>query len=88
MPSGHKAFVVNNPGDVDLLLMHNRTYAAEYEPQDPHRLSDAYKFQNITFSIIEEKGGYSSKGENVGCQGYECKGEGHSGNMRVLQGVV
>ncbi|KAL8722740.1 MAG: hypothetical protein Q9181_007429, partial [Wetmoreana brouardii] len=29
MPSGHKAFVVNNPSDVDLLLMHNRTYAAE-----------------------------------------------------------
>lgn len=37
MPSGHKAFLVNNPSDVDLLLMHNRTYAAEYvvagEPQ-------------------------------------------------------
>ena len=32
MPSGHKAFVVNNPGDVDLLLMHNKTYAAEYVP--------------------------------------------------------
>ena len=29
MPSGHKAFVVNNPADVDLLLMHNKTYAAE-----------------------------------------------------------
>ncbi|KAL8694105.1 MAG: hypothetical protein Q9224_003632 [Gallowayella concinna] len=29
MPSGHKAFVVNNPSDVDLLLMHNKTYAAE-----------------------------------------------------------
>lgn len=30
MPSGHKAFVVNNPSEVDLLLMHNKTYAAEY----------------------------------------------------------
>lgn len=30
MPSGHKAFVVHNPKDVELLLMHNRTYAAEY----------------------------------------------------------
>lgn len=30
MPSGHKAFVVHNPRDVELLLMHNRTYAAEY----------------------------------------------------------
>jgi large subunit ribosomal protein L32e len=29
MPSGHKAFLVNNTKDVDLLLMHNRTYAAE-----------------------------------------------------------
>ena len=30
MPSGHKAFLVQNPRDVELLLMHNRTYAAEY----------------------------------------------------------
>ena len=30
MPSGHKAFVVNNVADVDLLLMHNSTFAAEY----------------------------------------------------------
>ena len=30
MPSGHKAFVVNNTNDVELLLMHNRTHAAEY----------------------------------------------------------
>jgi len=30
MPSGHKAFVVNNTRDLDLLLMHNQTYAAEY----------------------------------------------------------
>ena len=29
MPSGHKAFLVHNPRDVELLLMHNRTYAAE-----------------------------------------------------------
>lgn len=30
MPSGHKAFVVNNVSDVNLLLMHNKTFAAEY----------------------------------------------------------
>jgi large subunit ribosomal protein L32e len=29
MPSGHKAFLVHNIQDVDVLLMHNRTYAAE-----------------------------------------------------------
>jgi len=32
MPSGHKAFLVHNTRDVDLLLMHNKTYAAEYVP--------------------------------------------------------
>ena len=30
MPSGHKAFLVNNLAELDLLLMHNKTYAAEY----------------------------------------------------------
>ena len=34
MPSGHKAFLVQNPRDVDLLLMHNKTYAAEYDLAD------------------------------------------------------
>ncbi len=29
-PSGPKAFLVSNVNDVELLLMHNRTYAAEY----------------------------------------------------------
>ncbi|KAI9852203.1 MAG: Scaffold-type E3 ligase [Thelocarpon superellum] len=29
MPSGHKAFLVHNIQDVDLLLMHNKTFAAE-----------------------------------------------------------
>ncbi|KAH0608570.1 uncharacterized protein H6S33_001704 [Morchella sextelata] len=29
MPSGHKAFLVQNTSDVDMLLMHNKTYAAE-----------------------------------------------------------
>ncbi|KOS21095.1 60S ribosomal protein L32 [Escovopsis weberi] len=29
MPSGHKAFLVNNVKDLELLMMHNRTHAAE-----------------------------------------------------------
>lgn len=29
MPSGHKSFLVNNVKDLELLMMHNRTYAAE-----------------------------------------------------------
>jgi len=40
MPSGHKAFLVSNVKDVELLLMHNKTYAAECVPPfhlfDPH----------------------------------------------------
>ena len=32
MPSGHKAFLVHNIRDVDLLLMHNKTFAAECVP--------------------------------------------------------
>lgn len=36
-PSGHKAFLVNNTRDVDILLMHNRTYAAEYVYSHPGR---------------------------------------------------
>jgi large subunit ribosomal protein L32e len=35
MPSGHKAFLVSNVRDVELLLMHNKTFAAEYV--DPSR---------------------------------------------------
>jgi hypothetical protein len=30
MPSGHKAFLVSNVRDVELLLMHNKVFAAEY----------------------------------------------------------
>lgn len=28
-PSGHKTFLVSNPSDVELLLLHTKTYAAE-----------------------------------------------------------
>jgi large subunit ribosomal protein L32e len=39
MPSGHKAFLVSNVQDVELLLMHNKTHAAEYvmSPSKFHR---------------------------------------------------
>lgn len=29
MPNGLKKFVVNNPGELDLLLMHNKSFAGE-----------------------------------------------------------
>ncbi len=35
MPSGHKAFLVSNVQDVELLLMHNKTHAAEYVMPPP-----------------------------------------------------
>lgn len=42
MPSGHKAFLVSNTKDVELLLMHNRTYAAEYvhDSERPRKISN------------------------------------------------
>lgn len=44
IPSGHKVFLVQNPKDVELLLMHNRTYAAEYAapPLSLYPLSDLF----------------------------------------------
>lgn len=47
MPSGHKAFLVHNPKDVELLLMHNRTYAAEYVFPGSTRLLDILDSNNI-----------------------------------------
>lgn len=41
-PSGHKAFLVNNTKDVELLLMHNRTYAAEYVHDSDTRKHSGY----------------------------------------------
>jgi len=38
-PAGYKAFLVNNVRDVDLLLMHNRTFAAEYVMEDRERVT-------------------------------------------------
>ena len=48
MPSGHKAFLVQNPKDVELLLMHNRTYAAEYVSPPPSRLR---KYMTLTSTL-------------------------------------
>lgn len=41
MPSGHKAFLVSNTNDVELLLMHNKTYAAEYVYDSSSRKRDS-----------------------------------------------
>ncbi|KAF7543625.1 hypothetical protein G7046_g9962 [Stylonectria norvegica] len=44
MPSGHKAFLVSNIQDVELLLMHNRTFAAEIA----HNVSSRKRIDIIT----------------------------------------
>lgn len=101
MPSGHKAFLVHNARDVDLLLMHNRTFAAEYVKAPGSRCRACrsrnvrfetdrpFSQQDLTCSVIAEAGGYSGKGEAVGCQGHKCQGEGHDGVMsQVVTALV
>jgi large subunit ribosomal protein L32e len=46
MPSGHKAFLVSNVKDVELLLMHNKTYAAEYVTLNPEMEARRHRWQN------------------------------------------
>ena len=55
-PSGHKAFLVRNVADVDLLLMHNRTFAAEYvslgylEPSSRREVEQSSDLANMFFT--------------------------------------
>jgi hypothetical protein len=46
IPSGHRVFLVQNPKDVELLLMHNRTYAAEYGDNHEFPPDDIYLHTN------------------------------------------
>jgi hypothetical protein len=57
MPSGHKAFLVHNEKDVDLLLMHNRTYAAEYVDHYSPFLLHHWLITSLGFSIMESTSG-------------------------------
>lgn len=43
IPSGHKVFLVNNTRDVDILLMHNQTYAATYVDPNSQSSSESRK---------------------------------------------
>ena len=82
MPSGHKAFLVHNPGDVDLLLMHNKTFAAEYvkELAGCQTLAQlANRKQNLPRSIIEEESRHRCESEAVGRKGNKRKGSGYYG---------
>lgn len=92
MPSGHKAFVVHNPRDVDLLLMHSKTFAAEYVHLPSlsvlllGRLTrDAKTHQDFPRRVIEKKSGYREEGEGIGCEGHKRKGEGYDGVVTGLR---
>jgi large subunit ribosomal protein L32e len=55
MPSGHKAFVVHNTSDVDLLLMHNKTFAAEYDSRGPGLYRALTEFLRIAHAVSSRK---------------------------------
>lgn len=80
MPSGHKAFLVHNIRDVDLLLMHNRTFAAEYDFTfhnfHGHEETNV-SVQNCPRRLVKEEDRDSCKGEAAWRQGDKRKGQGH-----------
>jgi ribosomal protein L32E len=58
MPSGHKAFLVNNVRDVELLLMHNRTYAAESVLRKLAAMLETNILQDLPRRFIEKENRY------------------------------
>lgn len=96
MPSGHKAFIVNNVNDVELLLMHNRTHAAEYVSprnttwscRDHHGTAQGRlltRSQDRPRRLREEEGRHHQPREAAGRQGHQPQGEGHDGGINVTQ---
>lgn len=85
MPSGHKAFLVHNSKDLDLLLMHNRTYAAEYVTYriSEERTEANLPLQDLPQRFVEEACRHRRAREAVGCEGYERQGQDHD---RVISG--
>lgn len=80
-PSGHKAFLVQNPGDVELLLMHNRTYAAEYVFHDTDlpatrskSLIGALYLQDRTRRLFPQAYRDPRQGQGSRCQGHQPQG--------------
>ncbi|EPS44736.1 hypothetical protein H072_1258 [Dactylellina haptotyla CBS 200.50] len=58
MPSGHKAFLVHNVNDVDLLLMHNHTFAAEisHAVSSRKRIEIIAKAKTLGVKVTNPKG--------------------------------
>ena len=79
MPSGHKAFLVSNTKDVELLLMHNRTYAAEYVVPSKvpvARLANRRNLQDCAQCLVPKADRHHRPSEATGSQGHEPEGEG------------
>jgi hypothetical protein len=67
MPSGHKAFLVNNTRDVDLLLMHNKTFAAEYVARPKDGTAGLIWIQDLTRGIFKKE-----NRNRCSCEGTRC----------------
>ena len=97
MPSGHKAFLVHNINDVDLLLMHNKTFAAEYVTP-PHLSATIPSLSRTQFSneeaqnrprrLVAKKSGHHRQGKTIGRQGHQCQGQGDDGSMSLREGGI
>jgi hypothetical protein len=97
MPSGHKAFLVSNVKDVELLMMHNKTYAAEYVRSFVHHCVEQRidsvnmwlaakanaQLQDCSQRVFKEEGRYHCAGEAVRSQGHELQGKGHDGGINA-----
>lgn len=57
MPSGHKAFLVRNVNDVELLLMHSNTYAAEiaHNVSSKKRIDIIAKAKQLNVKVTNDK---------------------------------
>ncbi|KAI5854257.1 ribosomal protein L32e [Tricharina praecox] len=62
-PSGHKAFLVQNASDVELLLMHNRTFAAEigHAVSSRKRIEILAKAKSLGVKVTNAKGRVSTE---------------------------
>lgn len=58
MPSGHKAFLVNNVKDLDLLLLHTKTYAAEisHSVSSKNRIDILARAKALGLKVTNPKG--------------------------------
>jgi hypothetical protein len=84
MPSGHKAFLVSNVKELELLLMMNKTYAAEYvQLESGHDWTSwpALLQQDCAQRLLTKENRHHCTREAAGSKGYKPEGEGHNGGL-------